>query len=44
VIIYGDHTRDVRQFCRFMRIKVLQEGRDDLRQEPGLEWGTAVHA
>jgi hypothetical protein len=44
VIFYGDHTRDVRRFCRFTGIKVLREGEDDLRNEPGLEWETYVHA
>ena len=44
VIVYGDHTRDVRRFCRLMRIKVLEEGHDDLRNEPGLEWVPSVHA
>lgn len=44
VIIYGDHTRDVRRFCRFNGIKVLREGEDDLRNEPGLEWEPNVHA
>jgi hypothetical protein len=44
VIFYGDHTRDARRFCRFMGIKVLREGEDDLRNEPGLEWESYVHA
>jgi L-fucose isomerase-like protein len=44
VIFYGDHTRDVRRFCRFMGIRVLLEGEDDLRREPGLEWEPFVHA
>ncbi len=44
VIFYGDHTRDLRRFCRFAGIKVLREGEDDLRNEPGLEWETNVHA
>ncbi len=44
VIFYGDHTRDVRHFCRFMDIRLLNEGEDDLRKEPGLEWETNVHA
>jgi hypothetical protein len=44
VVFYGDHTRDVRRFCRFMNIQLLDEGRDDLRQVPGLEWEPHVHA
>lgn len=44
VIFYGDHTREVRRFCRFMGIRLLQEGKDDLRNEPGLEWEPTVHA
>ncbi len=44
VIFYGDHTRDVRRYCRFMGLRLLQEGKDDLRNEPGLEWEPSVHA
>jgi hypothetical protein len=44
VVFYGDHTRDVRRFCRFMKIKMLYEGLEDLRNVPGLEWETNVHA
>lgn len=44
VVFYGDHTRDVRRFCRFMGIRILREGEDDLRKEPGLEWEPHVHA
>ncbi|MCX8108178.1 MAG: hypothetical protein N3G20_05170, partial [Verrucomicrobiae bacterium] len=44
VVFYGDHTRDIRRFCRFMNIKLLREGIDDLHNVPGLEWETYVHA
>jgi len=44
VVFYGDHTRDVRRFCRFMNIKLLREGVDDLHNVPGLEWESYVHA
>jgi len=44
VVFYGDHTRDIQRFCRFAQIRLLREGVDDLRQVPGLEWGTYVHA
>jgi hypothetical protein len=44
VIIYGDHSRDIKRFCRFMNLRLLHEGQDDLRNEPGLEWEAQVHA
>lgn len=44
VIFYGDHTRDVARFCNFMKIKILREGIDDLRNISGLEWNPYVHA
>ena len=44
VIVYGDHTRDINRYCRFMKIRLLREGVDDLRNVPGLEWETNVHA
>jgi L-fucose isomerase-like protein len=44
VVFYGDHTRDLRRFCRFMKIRLLREGIDDLQNVPGLEWETSVHA
>lgn len=44
VIFYGDHTRDVERFCRFMKIRILHEGIDDLRDVPGLEWQPRIHA
>lgn len=44
VIFYGDHTRDLNRYCRFMRIRVLREGIDDFQNIPGLEWETHVHA
>ncbi len=44
VIFYGDHTRDIQRFCRFMNLRLLREGIDDLREVPGLEWNPSVHA
>ncbi|MGC8989929.1 MAG: hypothetical protein ACP5MD_07395 [Verrucomicrobiia bacterium] len=44
VVFYGDHTRDLRRFCRFANIKLLREGVDDLHNVPGLEWESYVHA
>jgi len=44
VIFYGDHTRDLSRYCRFMKIRLLREGIDDLQNVPGLEWETQVHA
>jgi len=44
VIFYGDHTRDVERYCRFMKIKILREGIDDLKGVSGLEWNPYVHA
>lgn len=44
VVFYGDHTQDVRRFCRFARVQVVQEGVDDLDNVEGLEWRPHVHA
>jgi hypothetical protein len=44
VVFYGDHTRDLKSYCRFARIRVLQEGVDDLKEEKDLEWDPHVHA
>jgi hypothetical protein len=44
VVFYGDHTTDIRRYCRLMGIRLLMEGQDDLRNEPGLEWEPHVHA
>lgn len=44
VVFYGDHTRDIRRFCRFKNLRLVEEGVDDLRQVPGLEWETRIHA
>ncbi len=44
VTFYGDHTQDIRRFCRLMKICLLHEGVDDLRDVPGLEWEPRVHA
>jgi L-fucose isomerase-like protein len=44
VIFYGDWTRDVARYCRFMKIRLLREGIDDLQNVPGLEWEPHVHA
>ncbi len=44
VIFYGDHTRDINRYCRYMNLRLVREGVDDLRNVPGLEWETHVHA
>jgi len=44
VVFYGDHTQDIRRFCRFARIRFLHEGVDDLQNVEGLEWQPHVHA
>lgn len=44
VVFYGDHTQDLRRFCRFARIRMLEEGVDDLQNVEGLEWEPHVHA
>ena len=44
VVFCGDHTRDLRRFCRFKQIRLLREGVHDLRDVPGLEWDANVHA
>lgn len=44
VVFYGDHTRDIRSYCRFARIQLLQEGVDDLQKVDGLDWEPRVHA
>ncbi len=44
VVFYGDHTRDIRRFCRFKNVRLLREGVDDLQNVPGLEWQPSVHA
>lgn len=44
VVFYGDHTQDVRRFCRFARIHLLHEGVDDLQSVEGLDWSPHVHA
>jgi L-fucose isomerase-like protein len=44
VVFYGDHTQDVRRFCRFARIRLLHEGVDDLQSVEGLDWSPHVHA
>ena len=44
VVFYGDHASDIERFCRFMQIRLLREGVDDLRNVPGLTWLPHVHA
>lgn len=44
VVFYGDHTQDVRRFCRFAKVRLLHEGVDDLQNVDGLEWAPHVHA
>ncbi len=44
VVFYGDHTRDIERFCRFMNIRLVREGTDEVRDVPGLGWVPRVHA
>jgi L-fucose isomerase-like protein len=44
VVFYGDHERDIRRYCRFAQLRLLQEGVDDLHKVEGLEWEPYVHA
>jgi hypothetical protein len=44
VIFYGDHTRDLERFCRFMQIRLHHEGRDDPHNVPGLNWPPQIRA
>ncbi len=44
VVFYGDHTQDVRRFCRFAQVRFLHEGVEDLQKVDGLEWEPHVHA
>jgi hypothetical protein len=44
VVFYGDHTRDIERFCRFMQIRLVREGTDDVQNIPSLEWQPRVHA
>ncbi|MCX7824181.1 MAG: hypothetical protein N2689_01305 [Verrucomicrobiae bacterium] len=44
VVFYGDHTRDIERFCRFMDIRLVREGTDEVRDVPGLGWLPRVHA
>lgn len=44
VVFYGDHTRDIKSYCRFANIRLVQEGVDDLKSIEGLEWRPQVHA
>lgn len=44
VVFYGDHTQDIRRFCRFAQVQMLVEGVDDVQKVEGLEWQPYVHA
>ena len=44
VIFYGDHYADLRRFCGFKDIRIAMEEEEDLRDLPGLEWETYIHA
>ena len=44
VIFYGDHSRDIRRLARFLDFRVVEEGVDDPKSVPGLEWEPHVHA
>jgi hypothetical protein len=44
VVFYGDHTADLRRFCRLNDIRLVNEETDDVHQVPGLEWQPVIHA
>ncbi len=44
VVFYGDHTRDIERFCRFMQVRLLREGVGDLPGEPSLPKPVHVQA
>jgi hypothetical protein len=44
VVFYGDHSRDIKSYCRFAGLRLLREGVDDLQHQEGLEWEPHVHA
>jgi hypothetical protein len=44
VVFYGDHTADLRRFCRLKDIRLVNEETDDVHQVPGLEWEPVIHA
>ncbi len=44
VIFYGDHSADLRRFCRYKDIRLVLEDEEDTRDIPGLEWEPYVHA
>ncbi len=44
VTFYGDHGLDLERFCRLMRIRLVHEGTDEVRDVPGLTWLPHVHA
>jgi len=44
VVFYGDHTADLRRFCRFKDIRLVNEETDDVHRVPGLEWQPHIHA
>lgn len=43
VIFYGEHSADVKRFCRFKDIRLAREDEEDLFDLPGLEWETYIH-
>jgi len=44
VVFYGDHAADLRRFCRFKGIRLVNEETDDVHRVPGLEWQPQIHA
>jgi L-fucose isomerase-like protein len=44
VVFYGDHTTDIRRFCRFRNLRLIMEEEEIVHDIPGLEWETYVHA
>lgn len=44
VVFYGDHTADLRRFCRLKGVRLVNEETDDVHRVPGLEWEPHIHA
>jgi hypothetical protein len=44
VIFYGDHTQDVKRYCRFAQIHLVREGTSEPQKVDGLDWAPHVHA
>ena len=44
VVFYGDHTADLRRFCRLKDVRLVNEETADVHCVPGLEWQPRIHA